>query len=155
MPDELEGKKVEQAPYIPLERVQFKKKETASPKIPTASMPDIVFMLLLFFMVTTVFKEYTGLNVFLPSAKRIEKLPSKRYVTYLWLDKDGRISIDDQLVEMKQVGMLMYKKRVENPRVLVSMKIDAQANMGWVSDVHQQLREADALRINYSAKFGE
>lgn len=154
MPD-IEEKKDAQAPYTPPERVQFKKKETAAPQIPTASMPDIVFMLLLFFMVTTVFKEFTGLNVFLPSAKQIEKLPSKRHVTYLWVDREGRISIDDKMVEMNQVAMLMYQKRVDNPRVIVSMKIDQQTDMGIVSDVQQQLREADALRINYSAKFGE
>jgi biopolymer transport protein ExbD len=152
---EIEEKKDVQAPYSPPERVQFRKKENAKPQIPTAAMPDIVFMLLLFFMVTTVFKEFNGLNVFLPSAKQIEKLPSKRHVSYLWIDRDGRISIDDMSVEVKQVGMVMYKKRVENPRVIVSMKIDQQTDMGIVSDVQQQLREADALRINYSAKFGE
>jgi biopolymer transport protein ExbD len=142
-------------PYSPPERVEFKKKETASPKIPTASMPDIVFMLLLFFMVTTVFKTVTGLNVFLPSASKIEKLPGKRNVAFIWVDKQGQFSIDDKLVELSQIAPLMYNKRVENPRVVVSLKIDQAANMEWVNGVHQQLREADALNINYSAKFGE
>lgn len=152
---EEEKKEQVQAPYSPPERVKFKKKERANPQIPTASMPDIVFMLLLFFMVTTVFKEVTGLNVLLPTAKQIEKLPGKRNVSYIWIDKDGRISIDDKLVEVKQVAMIMYKKRVDNPRIIVSLKIDQMAEMGWVSDIHQQLREADALKINYSAKYGE
>lgn len=155
MPDVEEKQEQVKAPSTPPERVEFKKKETASPQIPTASMPDIVFMLLLFFMVTTVFKEFSGLNVLLPSAKQIEKLPGKRNVSYIWIDKNGTISIDDKLVEVKQVAMIMYNKRVDNPRIVVSLKIDQGANMGWVSDVQQQLREADALKINYSAKFGE
>jgi biopolymer transport protein ExbD len=155
MPDVEEKQEQVKPPVSPPERVQFKKKENAAPQIPTASMPDIVFMLLLFFMVTTVFKEFSGLNVLLPSAKQIEKLPGKRNVSYIWIDKDGRISIDDKLVGLKQVAMVMYNKRVENPRIVVSLKIDQGTNMGWVSDVQQQLREADALKINYSAKFGE
>jgi biopolymer transport protein ExbD len=104
---------------------------------------------------STVFKELTGLPVTLPSAKQIEKLPGKRNVAYIWIDKNGRISIDDKIVDNRQVASLMYQKRTENPRVVVSMKIDKNADMGYVSDVQQQLRKADALKINYSAKFGE
>ncbi len=58
--------------------MKFNKKTKISSEIPTASMPDIIFMLLVFFMVTTVLKEYSGLPVNLPKAKRIEKLKSKR-----------------------------------------------------------------------------
>ena len=135
MPDVEEKQEQVNAPSLPPEKVEFKKKETASPEIPTASMPDIVFMLLLFFMVTTVFKELNGLNVLLPSAKQIEKLPGKRNVSYIWINSAGDISIDDKLVEVKQVAMVMYNKRVANPRIVVSLKIDQGANMGWVSDV--------------------
>ena len=153
MPEVEEKKTEEQAPYTPPERVKFEKKQTASTQIPTASMPDIVFMLLLFFMVSTVFKEFTGLPVELPSAHQIEKLPGKRNVSYIWIDKDGRISIDDKLVDVKQVANIMYQKRVANPRIVVSLKVDKDADMGVVMDVQQQLREADALKVNYSAKY--
>ena len=153
---DIEGKdKQISAPYSPPERIAFKKKEKAATKIPTAAMPDIVFMLLLFFMVTTVFKEFTGLPVDLPSAKQIEKLPTKRHVSYLWIDSKGRISIDDKLVELQQVASLMYAKRIEDPQIVVSLKIDQQAEMGMVSAIHQQLRDASANRINYSAKFDD
>jgi len=153
---EVDEKKVEEkapAPYTPPERVKFEKKESAVAQIPTASMPDIVFMLLLFFMVSTVFKEFTGLPVELPSAHQIEKLPGKRNVVYIWVDKDGRISIDDKLVDVRVVSSIMYQKRVENPRIVVSLKVDKEAEMGIVTDIHQELREADALKINYSAKY--
>lgn len=143
------------APYSPPERVEFKKKGHAKAQIPTAAMPDIVFMLLLFFMVTTVFKEFSGLNVLLPSAKQIEKLPTKRHVSYLWINSEGTISIDDYMVEVSQVALVMYNKRVADPQIVVSLKIDQNATMGRVSAVQQELREADALRINYSAKFDD
>ena len=141
--------------YSPPEKITFKKKQKASAQIPTASMPDIVFMLLLFFMVSTVMKEYTGLPVNLPTAHKIEKLPGKRNVLHIWIDKKGRISIDDKLVELGAVKNLVYNKLVENPRIIVSMKIDKYSDMGAVMDVQQELRKANALRINYSAKYGE
>jgi len=139
--------------YTPPETVKFEKKERALARIPTASLPDIVFMLLLFFMVSTVFKEYQGLKVDLPAAHKIEKLPGKRTTTYIWIDRDERISIDDKLVRIPQIARIMYQKRVEIPQIIVSLKIDRNVNMGIVTDVHQQLREADALRINYSTKY--
>ena len=73
--------------------MKFSKKTKISSEIPTASMPDIIFMLLVFFMVTTVLKEYSGLPVNLPKAKRIEKLKSKRHTVQVWVSKEGLISI--------------------------------------------------------------
>lgn len=142
-----------EAPYNPPDRVKFSQKGGAKTEIPTASMPDIVFMLILFFMVTTVFQQYKGLQIELPTATQIEKLPGKRNVSYIWIDKSDRISIDDNLVGVPDVGMIMYNKRVENPRIIVSMRIDRLAEMEAVSGVQQQLREADALKVNYSTKF--
>ena len=63
--------------------MKFSKKTKISSEIPTASMPDIIFMLLVFFMVTTVLKEYSGLPVNLPKAKRIEKLKENAELTIL------------------------------------------------------------------------
>ena len=77
--------------------MKFNKKIKLDTEIPTASMPDIIFMLLIFFMVTTVLREYSGLPVNLPRAKRIEKLKSKRHTTHIWVSKEGLISIEDKL----------------------------------------------------------
>jgi len=134
--------------------LEFKRKSKVTTGIPTASLPDIVFLLLIFFMVTTVFKEFSGLQVKLPTAKQIEKLPGKRDVAYLWADAAGRVSIDDKLVEINEIQKIMYQKRLDpvHPLKVVSMKIDAKVKMGLVSDIQEQLREADALNVNYSAK---
>ena len=120
--------------------------------ISTASMPDIVFMLLTFFMVSTVLKEYQGLDLTLPQAKRIEKLETKRHVTYVWISRNGVISIDDKLVRIYDVRSYIYDKRAADPQLVVSLKIDYGAPMGLVSDMHEELREADALQVNYSTK---
>ena len=134
----------------------IQKKSKVSTEIPTASMPDIVFMLLLFFMVTTVFRQSTGLPIELPTAKKIEKLEAKKNVVSLWGSAQNEISIDDKIItKISDIRQIMYKKRVENPLIIVSMKIDRNANMGMVTDIQQELREADARRVNYTAKFGE
>ena len=78
--------------------MKFKAKTKAESKIPTSSMPDIIFMLLIFFMVTTVLREYEGLNVFLPQARKIERLESKRHTSHVFISKDGLISIDDKII---------------------------------------------------------
>jgi len=134
---------------------KFQRKGKVSTAIPTASMPDIIFMLLLFFMVTTTMREATGLPVNLPAAKKIEKLPGRRGVASIYVDKQGRISIDDKLVQVKDIASIMYNKRIDalHPLKVVSLRIDKEVNMGLVTDIHEQLRKADALNVSYSAKY--
>jgi len=132
--------------------MKFSRKTKLSTEIPTASMPDIIFMLLIFFMVTTVLREYSGLPVALPKAKRIEKLKSKRHTSHIWVSKDGLISIDDRLFNIEDISKVMYDKRVADPRIVVSLKADEEAKMKQVSGIHEKLRDADALKLNYSTK---
>ena len=132
--------------------MQFNRKTKLNSEIPTASMPDIIFMLLIFFMVTTVLREYSGLPINLPKAKRIEKLKSKRHTTHIWVSKEGLISIEDKLFSLKDVRHAMYNKRSSDPQLVVSLKSDEEARMGLVSGIHEELRKADALKLNYSTK---
>ncbi|MBN2031564.1 biopolymer transporter ExbD [bacterium] len=136
--------------------MEFKKKSKVSTEIPTASMPDIVFMLLLFFMVSTVFRQSTGIPVDLPVARMIKKLDAKKNVTNIWADAQGNISIDDKIIEkVTDIRNIIYQKRIETPKLVVSFKFDRFTNMGLVSDIQQELRKADALKVNYCAKFGD
>ena len=121
-------------------------------KISTSSMPDIIFMLLIFFMVTTVLREYSGLPIELPKAERIEKLESKRHTAHIWVSKDGLISIEDKLFKSDAVRHVMYEKRASDPQLTVSLKADLSARMEVISSIHNELRKADALRLNYSTK---
>ena len=128
------------------------RKTNVSSDIPTASMPDIIFMLLIFFMVTTVLREYSGLPVELPKAKRIEKLKSKRHTSHIWISKEGLISIQDKLHSVENVRHVMYDIRAADPLLTVSLKADKSAKMGLISNIHNELRKADALKLNYSTK---
>lgn len=141
----------------------FKKKATTKQEIPTASLPDIIFMLLIFFMVTTVLREQTvQVRTLLPQAEAITKIDQKRLVSYIWIGPrkldavrigETMVQIDDALVEdVTNVRTIMYRKLVEQPRLIVSLRVDQESEMGKVLDVQQELREAGTLRINYSTK---
>lgn len=132
--------------------VKIKKKSKIKIAIPTASLPDIIFQLLIFFMVSTVLKEYTGLKVVLPEAVKIQKLPSKRHVSTIWIDKANNVVIDDVTIrEVTNLKNIVENKLFEDKQLVFSLKVDQEADMGKVIDVQQELRKANGLRINYSA----
>ena len=132
--------------------MNFSRKTQLSSEIPTSSMPDIIFMLLIFFMVTTVLREYSGLPVNIPKAEKIEKLKGKRHTAHIWVSKEGLVSINDRLFAVQDVAKIMYEKRVSDPQLSVSLKADEEAKMELISSIHEELREADALKLNYSTK---
>ena len=120
-------------------------------EISTSSLPDIIFMLLIFFMVTTVMREFEGLDIVLPRADKIEKLESKRHTVHIWATKDGLISVNDKIVHINDLGNLMVVKITNDPRVTVSLKSDEASRMELITDIHTQLRKAQALKLNYSS----
>ena len=140
----------------------FKKKSAKTKQeIPTASLPDIIFMLLIFFMVTTVLRE-TELKVVtrLPQAEAIQKIEQKRLVSYIYIGPErlengslgeSRVQIDDAIVEETlDIRDIMYRKVLDEPRTIVSFRVDRESETGLLYDVQQELREAEILRINYS-----
>ena len=133
--------------------MKFQKKiSSAKNDIPTSSLPDIIFMLLIFFMVTTVLREVDVLVKYtLPEAVSVEKIDNKRLLSYIWIGSEERIQIDDSIIPLSAISNIAYQKRMNNPNIIMSLRIDQGSRMGIVSDVQQELRKADALRINYSA----
>ena len=135
----------------------FKKKSKAKQEIPTASLPDIIFMLLIFFMVTTVLRETELLVITrLPQASAVEKIDQKRLIQYVYVGQDKEsgedaVQINDALInDLTDIRDAMYRRLVEEPATIVSLNVDRQIETGYLYDVQQELREADALRINYS-----
>ena len=131
--------------------MKIERKTHTSNEISTSSMPDIIFMLLIFFMVTTVMREYEGLDVIMPRAKMIEKLESKRHTSYIWATKDGLVSVDDRIININNLSGLMYSKIVKDPKITVSLKSDEKTTMKLITDIHTQLRTANALKLSYAA----
>lgn len=138
-----------------------RRSSSTDPEFTTASLPDIVFMLLIFFMVATVLRE-TDIKVRtqLPQAEALTKIDQKRLVSKVHIGPIKRgenqgetaIQIDDALIEnQRAIRQIMYNKMQEQPKLIVSLKVDQESEMGIVNEVQQELREANALRINYSS----
>jgi biopolymer transport protein ExbD len=131
-----------------------KKRASTKQEIPTASMPDIIFMLLLFFMVTTTLREVEVLVDYkLPYAEALEKIENKRLVAYIWVGNNKKMQINDSFVQVEDVQRVMYSKRQELPNVIVSLRVDVGTDMGLVTDIQQELRKAFCLRLNYSSNI--
>jgi biopolymer transport protein ExbD len=146
-----------------------KKKDEGTPAISTASLPDIIFMLLFFFMVTTVMREVElKIKVKLPEATELQKLEKKSLVSYIYIGiplkkyqkvfgTEPRIQLNDAFADVKDIQQFILKEREarnekEVPLMTTSLKVDEDVKMGIVTDVKQELRKVNALKINYSAR---
>ena len=131
--------------------MKLNRKNKTSNEISTSSLPDIIFMLLIFFMVTTVMREFEGLDIVLPRAETIEKLESKRHTVYVWATKEGLISVNDKIININDLSNVMFLKLSKDPKLTVSLRSDEDSRMELISEIHSQLRKAQALKLNYSS----
>lgn len=131
---------------------KIKKSKKPEAAIPTASMSDIAFLLILFFMVSTVFVRERGLKVRMPRAAEIQKIPRNHSAT-IYVDKNGTISIDDLVISIPDVNWVMQKKLMDDFNVIACFRTDRNTNYGIMSDILNQLREANALRVSFEAKL--
>tara|TARA_R110002073_G_scaffold40547_6_gene115410 strand:- start:73234 stop:73698 length:465 start_codon:yes stop_codon:yes gene_type:complete len=144
---------------------KFQKKKKGMPGISTASLPDIVFMLLFFFMVTTVMRETTLKVQFkLPQATEVKKLEKKSLVSYIYVGKakdlpGDQIQLNDRISSVKDVKTFIFgeratRKEEDIPYLTTSIKADMEANVGTITDIKIELRDINALKINYSTRKG-
>jgi biopolymer transport protein ExbD len=148
---------------------KFKKKRgAASPEISTASLPDIIFMLLFFFMVVTVMRESElKVQVKVPQATELEKLERKTLVSYLYVGSPTRkwqpvygtaprLQLNDQIATPDDISRFVANEKSsrdekERGLLIASLRVDSEITMGLVTDVKTELRKAGQLKINYSA----
>ena len=149
-----------------------KKKEGDLPAVSTASLPDIVFMLLFFFMTVTTMKD-SSLMVAntLPNASEIKKLEKKDRVIYIYVGtptqeyqkvfgSEPKIQLNDKFANVDEVGSFILAERAKKPQELqnvltTALKVDKEANMGLITDIKQELRKVNALKVNYTTYEGD
>jgi len=149
-----------------------KKNKGEIPAVNTASLPDIVFMLLFFFMVATVMRDNElKINNQLPAADQVEKLDKKDLVMYIYAGKpnsgyqaqygtEARIQLNDKFSEVSDIPAFIYAERESKreevrPFLTTALKVDKGTNMGIVGDIKQELRKVNALKINYTTRIGD
>lgn len=138
------------------------------PELNTASMPDLVFAILFFFMVTTTMRsEEVMVRMKLPNASEVQKLEKKSLVTYinigppsdLRLGTGTQMQLNDKFAAVSDIQNYIAQEKAsmkeeDQPLMTVSIKADENTRMQYISDVKQALREAYALKISYSARKG-
>jgi biopolymer transport protein ExbD len=130
---------------------KFKKKASTESKIPTSSMADIAFLLLVFFMVTTVLKLEEGLPIALPKAEAAQDIP-REHVLHVWVDRVGKISINDMLVTVGSVEGIVAQRIRANPGIIIAFYTDENAPYGIMSEIMEQLKRASAVRVSFASK---
>ena len=140
--------------------------------ISTASLPDIVFMLLFFFMTVTTMKDNTLMvDNTLPNASETKKLEKKDRVIYIYVGKpttqyqktfgtEPKIQLNDKFASVSEVGDYILQERAKKPQdiqnvLTTALKVDKEANMGLISDIKQELRKVNALKVNYTTYEGD
>jgi len=149
-----------------------KKKSGDLPPVSTASLPDIVFMLLFFFMTVTTMKDDSIMvKNELPHASEVKKLEKKDRVIYIYVGEptdeyqkvfgnEPRIQLNDKFAQVSEVGSYILAERAEKPQELqnvltTALKVDRNANMGLINDIKLELRKVNALKVNYTTVEGD
>ncbi|MFA6832718.1 MAG: biopolymer transporter ExbD [Bacteroidaceae bacterium] len=139
------------------------------PALNTSSLPDLIFTLLFFFMIVTTMREVTLKVQFkIPQGTELEKLEKKSLVTFIYVGEptqefrktmgsESRIQLNDSFAEVSDIFDYINQERTsmseeDQPYMTVSIKADKETKMGIVGDVKQALRQAYALKLNYSAQ---
>ena len=145
---------------------KFKRKSSTSQELSTASLPDIVFMLLFFFMVTTVLRETTLLvEQKLPRSTQLTKLERKSLVSHLHIGKplnpklhgkEPKVQANDVFINLKSIAQWVNQEKdklseVERDKITISIKGDIDTKMGIIIDVQQELREVNARKLLYNS----
>lgn len=146
-----------------------KKRGKSTPEVSTASLPDIIFMLLFFFMVVTVLRDSElKVNNNVPYATELTKLEKKSLVNFLYIGKPVKkwqaqygtkpaLQLGDKFASISDIPLFLEKHRStinegQRPGINSSLRVDGDVTMGFVTDVKQKLRKSGQLKVNYSAK---
>lgn len=124
------------------------KRKKVSTEIPMASLPDIVFLLLIFFLVTTTIDAEKGLDLVLPPAQSEELEVAKKNLANLLINAAGNVALDGEVIEIRDITRIVKERLQENPLLIVSVKTDKQTRYDVYVDVIDKLKKAEAKRIS-------
>ena len=130
---------------------RFERTVKVEAKVPTGSMADIAFLLLVFFMATTIFKMEEGLPVHLPRAEAGQRVPREK-VTHVWVMNAREMTIDDNFITLVDIVPLLRAKMADNPALIVGLNIDENVPWEIASEVIEMLKEAQALNASFTVE---
>lgn len=130
----------------------FKRKSKVASEIPDSSLADIAFLLLIFFMVSTVFRQEKPRDIERPEAAATQKVDEKRKdILHLWVERDGTVFMNDAIVPMENISNVvgpLYE--ASERRLVVAVRSDKDVPYRTINQITEELQEAGALRVNFA-----
>lgn len=128
----------------------LKRKSKAASEIPSSSLADMAFLLLIFFMVTTTFRKEQDRDVVFPEAEQTKKLDTaRRDVLHVYVEADGGIYINDQRLNIDQVSNVVAPLFVENQKLVVMLRSDRDVPYATVDNILKEFQQAGTLRVAF------
>jgi biopolymer transport protein ExbD len=133
----------------------FKRKSKVASEIPDSSLADIAFLLLIFFMVTTVFRKEQEREIEMPDAAATSRVDEKRKdIVHLWVEPDGGVFINDARVPTENISDVIQPLFVASERrLVVAIRSDRSVPYNDINEITDELRDAGALRVNFATDF--
>ncbi len=134
-------------------RKGFSRKSGASSEIPSSSMADIAFLLLIFFMVSTVFRRERNVPIDWTTAEATQKIDEKRKnILHLWVEPDGKVFINDQVIAHDDIAAVVRPLYAENRELVVALRGDRDVPYSEINTITKQLQSAGAVRVTFATR---
>lgn len=129
----------------------LERKSKASSEIPSSSLADMAFLLLIFFMVSTVFRKEQRREAEFPEAEATQKLDEPRkYILHIWVERDGDVWINDQLTPMERVAAVVNPLYIDSSQRLVPvLRADRDVPYRVMNSLQEQLQDAGTVRVTF------
>ena len=132
---------------------RFRRLTSLQNRIPTESMADIAFLLLIFYMTTAILRTEGGLDVDLPRAQNTMRQPRER-IAHIWIDADGRAMINDLYVGYDEIAPILAAKIQANPELIVALNTDRQSRYVFTHRALAEMKKAEAVRVSFTTRRG-
>ena len=126
----------------------LKKREKDDVEIPSASMADIAFLLLVFFLVCTTIDVDKGMQMVLPPSDSEDIEINKKNITNILINNEGLVLLDNEVVSVRDVERIIRRKITENDKLIISLKTTRLTKYKVYIEVLDQLKRANATRVS-------
>ena len=129
---------------------RFHRRLRALDRIPTESMADIAFLLLIFYLTSAILRSEEGLVVDLPRARQTLRQPREQ-IAHIWIDADGRVMINDLFVDTEEIAPILVRKLRDSPNLIVALNTDRRTRYKHVQRVLDEMKKAETVRVSFTA----
>ncbi len=125
--------------------MRFKAKPKRKPSIQITSLIDLMFIIIIFLLVTTTFIEHPAIKIDLPHGNQNQKVDSKRIL--ITLTVEGKIFLDESEIQLKDLPDMLRMKKTTSEEPVITLNADRKTPYGIVIEVMDQVQEAGFKKV--------